>query len=177
MGYGLPTKSPLYTNKSQAKSLGLKRTAHAGEEGPSKFIATALDSLDVERIDHGIRLAKDPSLLKSVAEQGTMLTVCPLSNVLVRCVSTVSELPIRKFLDAGVHLSINSDDPAYFGNHYILDNYCAVQDAFTLSLSEWFQICENSIRGSWCSETRKGDMLTKLKDVVDEWRGREATEL
>ena len=106
-----------------------------------------------------------------------MLSICPLSNVLLRCVSTVSELPIRQFLNAEVRFSINSDDPAYFGGHYILDNYCAVQEAFTLSVTEWVQICENSIRGSWCSETRKGEMLIKLKDVVDEWRGREGTEL
>ncbi|EME48093.1 hypothetical protein DOTSEDRAFT_167672 [Dothistroma septosporum NZE10] len=156
-----------------AKSLGLKRTAHAGEEGPAKYIETALDSLDVERIDHGIRLAEDPVLLKRVAAQGTMLSICPLSNVLLRCVSNVSELPIRKFLDAGVHFSINSDDPAYFGNHYILDNYCAIQEAFVLTVAEWHQICENSILGSWCSGTRKEEMLAQLKRVVDEWRGRE----
>ena len=96
-----------------AKSLGLKRTAHAGEEGPAKFIEDSLNLLGVERIDHGIRLAEDPQLLERVAKQGTMLSVCPISNVLLRCVSKVAELPIRKFLDAGVRFSINSDDPAY----------------------------------------------------------------
>lgn len=106
-----------------------------------------------------------------------MLSICPLSNVLLRCVSNVSELPIRKFLDAGVHFSINSDDPAYFGGHYILDNYCAVQDAFAISIAEWCQICENSILGSWCRETRKQELLTKLKGVMDEWTGREEAEL
>jgi adenosine deaminase len=155
---------------SKAKSLGMRRTAHAGEEGPSAYIKTSLDELRVERIDHGIRLAEDPELLERVAKEGIMLTVCPMSNVLLRCVTKVSELPIRKFLDAGVRFSINSDDPAYFGNNYILDNYCAVQDAFDLSVAEWTLICENGIRGSWCSEARKENMLARLKSVVDSWQ-------
>lgn len=92
-----------------AKTLGLRRTAHAGEEGPPSYITSALDDLSVERIDHGIRLAEDPALLERVARQGTMLTVCPMSNVFLRCVSNVAELPIRKFLDAGVSFSLNSE--------------------------------------------------------------------
>lgn len=149
-----------------AKALGLRRTAHAGEEGPPTYITSALDDLGVERIDHGIRLAEDPVLLERVAKQGTMLTVCPMSNVFLRCVSDVSELPIRKFLDAGVSFSLNSDDPAYFGGNYILDNYCAVHKAFDLSVAEWKTICENGIRGSWCSDSRKQVMLNRLDDVV-----------
>ncbi|KXT11192.1 hypothetical protein AC579_831 [Pseudocercospora musae] len=152
-----------------AKSLGLRRTAHAGEEGPSEYIQSALDVLRVERIDHGIRLAEDQQLLERVARDGTLLSVCPMSNVLLRCVRQVADLPIRKFLDSGVKFSINSDDPAYFGNHYLLDNYIAVQNAFQLSVADWNTICENSIRGSWCSDTRKAEMLAKLKEVVDTW--------
>jgi adenosine deaminase len=155
---------------SQAKTLGMRRTAHAGEEGPSSFIQTSLDELHVERIDHGIRLAENPALLARVAKEGTLLTVCPMSNVLLRCVTKVSELPIRTFLDAGIRFSINSDDPAYFGNNYILDNYCAVQNAFDLSVAEWKTICENGIRGSWCSDARKKEMLAKLEDVVAKWQ-------
>lgn len=149
-----------------AKALGLRRTAHAGEEGPPSYITSALDDLSVERIDHGIRLAEDPALLKRVADQGTMLSICPMSNVFLKCVTKVEELPIRQFLDAGVSFSINSDDPAYFGGNYILDNYCAVQDAFNLSVSEWRTICQNSIRGSWCSEARQEEMLAKLEEVI-----------
>lgn len=150
----------------QAKAVGLRRTAHAGEEGPPAYITSALDDLGVERIDHGIRLAEDPLLLKRVAEQGTLLTICPMSNVFLRCVSDVKELPIRKFLDAGVSFSLNSDDPAYFGGNYILDNFCAVQDAFNLSIAEWKTICRSSIRGSWCGEARKKEMMAKLEIAV-----------
>lgn len=154
---------------SKAKALGIRRTAHAGEEGPVSYIRDAVDVLDVERIDHGIRLADDPELLKRIADEGMLLSVCPLSNVLLRCVSAVAELPIRRFLDAGVQFSINSDDPAYFGGHYILDNYCAVQDAFDLNAREWRSICEAGIRGSWCDEGRKSELLAKLDRVLQDW--------
>jgi adenosine deaminase len=151
----------------EAADLGLRRSAHAGEEGPSTYISSALDVLGVERIDHGIRLAEDPDLLARVAKAGTLLTVCPMSNIYLKCVTSVSELPIRKFLDAGINFSINSDDPAYFGNNYILDNYCAVQDAFNLSAAEWKAICSASIKGSWCSDGKKSIMLAKLEEVLD----------
>lgn len=154
----------------QAKALGIKRTAHAGEEGPAAYVRSALDVLDVQRIDHGIRSADDAELLKRLAANGTMLSVCPLSNVLLQCVKKVAELPIRKFLDAGVAFSINSDDPAYFGNHYILDNYCAVQEAFDLSIEEWQTIGEASIRGSWCDDARKDELLARLETVLRQWR-------
>lgn len=152
----------------QAKDLGIRRTAHAGEEGPASYIRDALDLLEVSRIDHGVRLVTDPALLERVAAQGTLLTVCPWSNVFLKGVKTVSELPIRRFLDAGVKFSINSDDPAYFGNHYILDNYCAVQDAFGLSIEEWKGICEASIGGSWCNQERKEVLSSRLRTVVAE---------
>ncbi|PPJ61415.1 hypothetical protein CBER1_09482 [Cercospora berteroae] len=152
-----------------ATDLGLRRTAHAGEEGPAEYIKNALDVLGVERIDHGIRLAEDPDLLDRVAKAGTLLTVCPMSNVLLRCVTKVSELPIRKFINSGVKFSINSDDPAYFGNNYILDNYIAVQEAFGLTAVEWETICRNGIEGSWCCRSRKDEMLLKLKEVVEVW--------
>lgn len=157
---------------AKAKSLGLKRTAHAGEEGPASYIRSALDDLNVQRIDHGIRLADDAALLERVAREGTLLTICPISNVLLRCVGSVADLPLRKFLDAGVNFSINSDDPAYFGGNYILDNYCAVQDAFDLSVEEWKGIVEASVRGSWCSEGRKGEILCLLEEVAQKWRSR-----
>ena len=154
-----------------AKELGIRRTAHAGEEGPSSFISNALNVLHVERIDHGIRLAEDDELLKKVAQDGTMLTVCPLSNVLLKCVKEVKEVPIRKFLDNGIKFSINSDDPAYFGG-YILDNYCAVHEAFNLSVSEWSGICRAGIEGSWCSQARKDELLTRLADVTSTWQAK-----
>ncbi|TGO33264.1 hypothetical protein BHYA_0256g00040 [Botrytis hyacinthi] len=149
-----------------AESKGIHRTSHAGEEGDTSYISRALDICKVERIDHGIRLAEDESLLKRVAEQGTMLTVCPLSNVRLRCVENVGQLPIRKFLDAGIKFSINSDDPAYFGG-YILDNYVAVQEAFNLSLKEWKYIATSAIEGSWCDDERKSVLLSKVDACVN----------
>lgn len=106
---------------ADAKALGLRRTAHAGEEGPAGYIESALDVLDVERIDHGIRLAEDPVLMGRVAKSGMLLSICPLSNVLLRCVREVKDLPIRKFLDSGIKFSINSDDPAYVSTSWSLE--------------------------------------------------------
>ncbi|KAG0648992.1 Adenine aminohydrolase [Hyphodiscus hymeniophilus] len=148
-----------------ASEAGIRRTAHAGEEGDPTYIERALDICNVERIDHGIRLAEDGALLKRVAKDKTLLTVCPLSNVRLRCVSKVADLPIRKFLDSGVRFSINSDDPAYFGG-YILDNFYAVQEAFGLSMEEWKYIADGAIKGSWCDEERKTFLLEKVEECI-----------
>ncbi|KAL8698433.1 MAG: hypothetical protein Q9224_001852 [Gallowayella concinna] len=150
----------------QAKHSNIRRTAHAGEEGPVEYIREAVEKLGVERIDHGIRLAEDEELMREVAEKKIMVTLCPLSNVRLQCVKSVAELPIRKFLDAGVSFSINSDDPAYFGG-YVLDNYCAVQEAFSLTVAEWMKIVNASILGSWCVESRKKAMLSRVNDWAD----------
>lgn len=154
---------------ASAKAAGIRRTAHAGEEGDTSYISRALDICDVQRIDHGIRLVEDEALLQRVAKNKTLLTVCPLSNVRLRCVTQVAEVPIRKFLDAGIRFSINSDDPAYFGG-YILDNYCAVQDAFNLTLDEWKYIADGAIEGSWCDEDRKAVLLQKVQTCVAKYR-------
>jgi len=148
-----------------ARAAGVRRTAHAGEEGDCSYIAGALDYLDVERIDHGIRLAEDEDLMRQVARERTLLTVCPTSNVQLRCVERVADLPIRKFLDAGVRMCFNSDDPAYFGG-YLLDNYCAVQEAFDLSVGEWRGVAEAGVEGCWASEGRKTEILGMIGEVV-----------
>ena len=150
---------------ASAKGKGIKRTAHAGEEGPVDYIRSAIRDLDVERVDHGIRLADDQDLMHEAVRRRLLITMCPLSNVRLKCVKEVKELPIRAFLDAGIRFSINSDDPAYFGG-YILDNYCAVQEAFELTREEWEGIGRAAIAGSWCNEDRKTTMLRKLEDVV-----------
>ena len=146
---------------AEGGKLGLRRTAHGGEEGDPSYISGALDTLRVERIDHGIRLTEDPQLLQRVVKEEVLLTVCPLSNVCLQAVKHVGEVPIKTFLEAGVRFSINSDDPAYFGG-YILNNYCAVQEAFGLSMEEWGTIARNSIHGSWIGEERKSEMLAML---------------
>ena len=148
-----------------AKTKGIRRTAHAGEEGPVEYIREALNELDVERIDHGIRLAEDTNLMREVAEKKILVTLCPLSNVRLQCVENVKELPIRTFLDNGVMFSINSDDPAYFGG-YILQNYCAVQEAFNLTAREWEGITKAAMEGSWCNYSRKKHLLEELNETM-----------
>ncbi|KAJ1710845.1 hypothetical protein NYO67_6991 [Aspergillus flavus] len=116
----------LFTDVFQkAKEVGLRRTAHGGEEGDVSYIKGALDSLDAERIDHGIRLVEDRGLLKEIAAKGTLLTICPLSNVYLCTIKSIASLLLREFLDSGLQFSLNSDDPAYFGGG-ILNNYCVV---------------------------------------------------
>lgn len=159
-----PPKDMFRELYDSARSKQIRLTAHAGEEGDPSYISTALE-LGATRIDHGIRLIEDPVLLEKIAKQGTMLTVCPLSNVRLRCVPSVDKVPIRKFLDAGVKFSINSDDPAYFGG-YILDNYLAVHDAFQLAVPEWGLIAKNSVMGSWIDEARKEELLRKIDEHV-----------
>lgn len=149
----------------KANALGLKTTAHAGEEGPPSNIQTSMKDLACLRIDHGIRLVEDKQLMKEVARRGSLLTVCPLSNLYLNNIPSISELPIRTFLAEGVKFSINSDDPAYLGG-FILDNYCAVQEAFDLEVSDWNTICTSAIDGSWCSMNRKKDMLQMLKESI-----------
>ncbi|KAH7355882.1 adenosine deaminase [Pyrenochaeta sp. MPI-SDFR-AT-0127] len=144
---------------------GLRRTAHGGEEGDPSYISGALDTLHVERIDHGIRLTEDQDLLQRVVRENILLTVCPLSNVCLQAVKSIDQLPIRTFLEAGVKFSINSDDPAYFRG-YILNNYCAVQDAFDLSVLEWGTIARNSIHGSWVEEKRRNELLAMLDECL-----------
>ena len=150
-----------------AQARGLRRTAHAGEEGPASYIAEAIDVLGVERIDHGIHLADDAALVRRVADLGLLLTVCPLSNVRLRCVPSITNLPLQTFLDAGVSFSLNSDDPAYFG--YIGECYCAVQEAFNLAVKDWESICRVSIEKSWCDQQRKDELLAELRTVTNDW--------
>ena len=107
--------------------------------------------------------------MAEVVKKEIMLTLCPISNVVLKCFPRIEDVPVRRFLDAGVRFSINSDDPAYFGG-YVLDNYCAVNEAFHLSHEEWESICRNAIQGSWCSEQRKIALLDRLDRVMEEER-------
>ncbi|KAF2148572.1 adenosine deaminase [Myriangium duriaei CBS 260.36] len=145
------------------KGMGLRLTAHAGEEGGAENIAEAL-RVGCERIDHGVRIVEDAELVERVAREKIMLSVCPLSNVALRVKKSVAEVPIREFLDRGVRFSINSDDPEYLGG-YILDSYVAVQEAFGLSRDEWKTICRYAIEGSWCGQDRKDVLLGMLKEI------------
>ncbi|KAF9871169.1 adenosine deaminase [Colletotrichum karsti] len=161
---------PIYDAVREA---GVRRTAHAGEEGPAAFVVSALDDLDVQRIDHGRRSTEDEALMTRLAETKTLLSLCPISNVVLRGVGEIKDLPIRAFLDKGVRFSINSDDPAYFGG-YILENYLAVQEAFGLTIAEWEGIAIGSVEGSWCSEERKEVLKKEIDGVVAKYKALEA---
>lgn len=143
-------------------------TAHAGEEGDHTYVTSALEDLLVTRIDHGINSRHSDELLTKLVKNKTMLTVCPLSNVKLQCVTDVSELPILEFLEQGVSFSINSDDPAYFGG-YILDNYLEVDAKFNLTIGQWETIALNGIHGSWCDESRKNELREKVDTVVKKY--------
>ena len=127
-----------------AAQAGFRCVAHAGEEGPPQYVWEALDILGVERVDHGIRAIEDNALLRRLATDRIPLTLCPLSNVRLRCVDTLADHPLPKLLEAGVLITINSDDPAYFGG-YVGANYAAVQQAFDFDDATMAQFARNSL--------------------------------
>jgi adenosine deaminase len=152
----------------EAEKLGVHRTAHGGEEGDPTYISGALDGLHAERIDHGIRLIEDKALMRRVVAEGVLLTICPLSDICLQVVQDVSQLPLREFIKSGVRFSLNSDDPAYFRG-FVLNNYCAVQDAFNFGISEWQTIAENSIHGSWVGKKRKSELMWEVDQCVQKY--------
>jgi adenosine deaminase len=139
--------------------------AHAGEEGPPAYVASALDRLGVERIDHGIRSLEDPSLVARLREEQVPLTVCPLSNVALRCVDRLTEHPLGRMLDAGLLVTVNSDDPAYFGG-YLHDNVTAVSRALGLTAGQRRSLAENSFRASFLPEDEKRRHLAEVAAVA-----------
>ncbi|MFE4470205.1 adenosine deaminase [Leifsonia sp. NPDC056824] len=150
---------------SRAKDAGLHAVAHAGEEGPPSYIVQALDLLGVERIDHGIRAAEDPDLLARLAADGIPLTVCPLSNVRLRTVPDLSAHPLLRLDAAGVRVTVNSDDPAYFGG-YVGDNYLAIRDTLGVTAEQAERFARTSIDASFATAERKAE----LQAEVDAWR-------
>lgn len=151
-----------------AEVAGIKRTIHAGEEGPADYVTQALDILKAQRIDHGIRSFDDDALIRRLVDEQILLTTCPLSNLRLRCIDSISQFPLRKLLESGVRFSINSDDPAYFGG-YILENYCVLQETFGLSVAEWKKIAVGAVKGSWCSEERKSKILSEIESVAGKY--------
>lgn len=125
------------------RGLGLRLVAHAGEEGPAAYIETALDLLKVERIDHGVRCLEDPQLTARLVRDQVPLTVCPLSNVKLRVFDQLENHNLGELLDAGLLVTINSDDPAYFGG-YLNDNFLATFDALPLAVHHAHQLARNS---------------------------------
>ncbi|WP_417596424.1 adenosine deaminase [Oceanospirillum sp.] len=150
------------------RELGLKITAHAGEEGPADYVWQALDLLQVDRVDHGNRSLEDDALIKRLRDSQMILTVCPLSNLKLQVVKDLTNHPIPTMLQAGLKATINSDDPAYFGG-YMNENLMQLQQAVGLSMDEIITLTRNSIEGSWAEETRKKELLAELDRVVAEF--------
>jgi adenosine deaminase len=154
----------------QARSQGLVPVAHAGEEGPPEYIEEALDLLKVVRIDHGVRCEEKPALVERLRAQGVPLTVCPLSNVKLKVFRRLEEHNLKRLLDAGLCVTVNSDDPAYFGG-YVLDNYLACAAALGLTRAELAKLCANSVSASLLPSARKAELLETIafsgkKDAV-----------
>ncbi|MFL6707316.1 MAG: adenosine deaminase [Massilia sp.] len=146
---------------ARCRELGLHLVAHAGEEGPPAYIETALDVLQVERIDHGVRCLESPALTARLARDQVALTVCPLSNVKLRVFDEMHEHNLLELLDANLAATVNSDDPAYFGG-YLNDNFLAAFDALPLGLSHAHRLARNSFAASFLPEAAKQQHIDEL---------------
>lgn len=147
----------------RARTLGLARVAHAGEEGPPDYIREALDRLDVCRIDHGVRCLEDPALVTRLRDEGVVLTVCPLSNVRLRVVERMADHPLPRLIEAGLRVTLNSDDPAYFGGG-LLANFVACQEAFGWSQELCVQLATTAIEAAFMSEERRAALHRLLAE-------------
>ncbi|WP_017534963.1 adenosine deaminase [Nocardiopsis alba] len=144
-----------------AADLGLRRVAHAGEEGPATYIWNALNHLGAERIDHGIRCMDDPELITHLATTQTPLTVCPFSNVRLRAVPTLDQHPLPAMMDAGLLVTVNSDDPAYFGG-YVHDNYLGLQHHLGLTDEQLRTLARNSFTASFLTPERRDALIAQV---------------
>jgi adenine deaminase len=150
---------------ARAGELGLRRVAHAGEEGPPAYIESALDLLKVERIDHGVRCVESPALVKRLADLRMPLTVCPLSNVKLRVFDTMAQHSLPALLEAGLCATINSDDPAYFGG-YINANFVETFAAQPqLNAGHAYTLAANSFEASFVDEARRQQWLHQLDEA------------
>jgi adenosine deaminase len=149
-----------------AREAGLHTVAHAGEEGPPQYITNALEILEVERIDHGVRGEEDSEVVDTLVRDQIPLTMCPLSNVKLNVFDTIEDHNLKRLLDLGVMVTVNSDDPAYFGG-YILDNYLAVATGLHLTRAELVTLARNSIEASFIGADEKTRYIQELERVVD----------
>ena len=147
----------------KAREHGFLTVAHAGEEGPPEYIWEALDLLKVSRIDHGVRCVEDPRLVEKLREEQVPLTVCPLSNVELRVFRSIHEHNLKQMLDLGLCVTVNSDDPAYFGG-YIAENFRAVQKGLHLGRDDIYKLVKNSFRAAFLAPEKKRRLLDELDD-------------
>jgi adenosine deaminase len=144
-----------------AKENGLLTVVHAGEEGPSEYVWEALTLLKASRIDHGNRSLDDDKLIGELVRTGTPLTLCPLSNLKLHVVNTLESHPLKVLMEKGVVVTVNSDDPAYFGG-YINENYLEISRALSLTKDEIVLLAKNSVMSSFESQENKIRMVEKI---------------
>lgn len=150
---------------AKAREAGFLVVAHAGEEGPAEYVWEALDLLKVNRIDHGVRSEEDPELMQRLIAEKMPLTVCPLSNLKLCVVDDMQQHNIRRLLQHGVHVTVNSDDPSYFGG-YMNDNFIAIAEALDLSNDELKQLAINSFEASFISDAEKQKWISLIQALV-----------
>ncbi|MBN2203539.1 MAG: adenosine deaminase [Thermoleophilia bacterium] len=146
---------------ARARAEGLATVAHAGEEGPAEYVREALDELHIQRVDHGVRAADDPELVARLRRERVPLTMCPLSNVKLGVVSRLEEHPLKRLLDAGLIVTVNSDDPAYFGG-YLVDNFVAAQEALGLRRRDLVRLARNSFEAALLDEEERRGYLAEV---------------
>lgn len=149
-----------------ARDEGFLAVAHAGEEGPASNVETSLDDLRVSRVDHGNRAFEDPKLIARMVKEQTPLTMCPISNFRLKGIPSLDKAPVKKALDAGLLVTVNSDDPSYFGG-YLNDNYRAVHEHLGLDENEIITLAKNSFKSSFLSASEKQVKLDAVDKVVD----------
>jgi adenosine deaminase len=150
---------------ARCRELGLRIVAHAGEEGPPPYIWEALNDLQAERIDHGVRCLDDPALVAELARRRTPLTVCPLSNLKLCVVNDLRDHPMKKLLDAGLCATVNSDDPAYFGG-YLNTNFVQTVEALQLSRDDVITLARNSFEASFIDADTRARYLARVAVVA-----------
>jgi adenosine deaminase len=146
---------------ARARAEGFRTVAHAGEEGPPAYIREALDVLKVSRIDHGVRCEEDPTLVAELTALRIPLTVCPLSNVKLRVFPSLEEHNLKRLLARGLCVTINSDDPAYFGG-YVNENFLAAQRALGLTRQDIHLLARNSFEASFLTDAERRSFIEEL---------------
>jgi adenosine deaminase len=147
----------------RARELGFLTVAHAGEEGPPDYIWQALELLKVSRVDHGVRCVEDERLLEKLISEQTPLTVCPLSNVKLGVFNSIARHNLKRMLDLGLCVTVNSDDPAYFGG-YVAENFEAIREGLGLTRDDIYRLAKNSFAATFLEEERKRELLGELDD-------------
>jgi len=154
---------------AECRKRGFKLCMHAGEEGPPEYVREALLDIGVDRIDHGNRSMEDPALIEILRDTQTPLTNCPLSNLSLCVIVDLRKSPVKKQLDEGLLVTVNSDDPAYFGG-YIGKNYEEISVALDLGSDDLIQLARNSFTGSFLSESEKAAHLAEIDSALQHLR-------